>query len=339
MEAYLSFLAADVTNLAARVDALITRLNSLPFDALAPDDAKLLTTELLLLKARVLIADGEASSGLRALQKIRSDSANSSAAERSYLIEANYQASVGDLKATQATLSRLAATHAESVLAPQAIFDAALYCAQRGPEFYPDAVRLHNEIVVKYPQHELVFSARLKQGDLLRQMNDFAGAQLVYDNVIHSYPRHVRRYIAELARADCMLALAQNNDSQLTDVALILERIGDTPGLPIDFQAEVGYKLGFALNRRGKEAAAQEQYTVMVSRLLLNQDAAARLGASGRYWVSRMLLAMAEKLELDGATTAARQVYLKMLAFNLPGRNLAQNRVERLQINALPQAE
>lgn len=339
MEAYLSFIAGDVSDLQSRVEALLARLNSLPPEALEVGDAKLLTTELLLLKARVLIAGGDAIGGMVVLKQIRTDSPSSSAAQRSYLVESEYQASIGDLKATQETLSLMASSYPASVLAPQAIFEAALYCEQRGTDFYPEAVRLHNEIALKYPQDELVFSARLKQGDLLRKMNDFAGAQLLYENVINSYPRHPRRYIAELSRADCVLALAKNNDSQLADVALDLERIIDTPSLPVDFQAEVGYKWGFALNKRGKVSEAQEVYTLMIGSLLLDQEAAARLGASGRYWVSRMLLAMAEDLERSGAATEARRVYRKMVAFNLPGRNLAQDRAERLQIDPPADAE
>jgi TolA-binding protein len=321
------------------VDALLARLNALPVAALDAASAKLLSTELLFLKARVQIGGGDTSGGLAVLQQIRSESEGSSAAQHSYLIEADYQASIGDLKATQATLSLLASTYPASVLAPQAIFEAALYCERRGPDFYGEAVRLHNDIAVRYPQDELVFSARLKQGDILRKMNDFAGAQLVYENVINAYPRHPRRFMAELSRADCMLALAQGNESQLVDVILSLERIIDTPNLPVNFQAEAGYKWGFALSKRGKVAEAKEVYTLMIGALLLDQDGAARLGASGRYWGSRMLLALADILEAEGEFNEARRVYRKMVAFNLPGRNLAQGRAERLQIDAPSEAE
>lgn len=331
MEAYLSFLFGDVAELQGRLDALLARLNALPPEALTEEGSKLLGTELLLLKARVLIAAGDTTEGMALLQRLRTESAQSSAAQRSYMIEADYLASIGDFKATQQTLALLAATYPDSVLAPQAIFEAALYCERRGPDFFAEAVRLHNEVVVRYPQDELVFSARLKQGDLLRKMNDFAGAQLIYENVIHSYPRHPRRYMAELSRADCMLALVQNTPSQLANVALSLEQIIDTPNLPVNFQAEAGYKWGFALSKRGMKAEAKEVYTLMISSLLLDQATAARLGPSGRYWVSRMLLATADILETEGDLNEARRVYRKMVAFNLPGRNLAQGRVERLQ--------
>ncbi len=332
MEAYLSFLARDDSGLGERVETLLGRIESIPEQALDPSEAKLLITEILLLKAKVLISEGDANGGTDVLRRIREGFANSSAAQRSYITEADYHASIGDFKAAQETLSKLASVYPDSLLAPQAIFEAAVYCERRGAEYFAEAVLLHNDIAVRYPQDPLVFSARLKQGDLLRRMNDFAGAQIVYENLINNFPTHPRRYVAELSRADCMLALAKNNDTQLGDVALTLERLIDIPNLPVDFQAEAGYKWGFVLSRRNEPEKAKEVFMLISSRILLDSEQAALLGASGRYWMSRSLLALGELLESEGEIAEAKRVYRKMVAFNLPGRNLAQVRADGLQV-------
>jgi len=330
LEAYLSFLARDSENLIERVDALLARIESFPPEkvALEPIETKLLVTEILLLKAKILIRSGDASGGTEVMNRIRTGYAQSSAAQRSYITEADYYGSVGDYSSAQATLSKLASTYPSSMLAPQAVFEAAIYCERRGPDFYEAAALLLNNIALEYPNDELVYSARLKQGDLLRKMNKFAAAQNLYENLINDYPTHPSRYIAELSRADCMLALAKNNESQLNAVIIALEQLIDLPNLPIDFQAEVGYKWGFALLKRDLSDQAQEVFTMIASRFLLNADQASLLGPSGRYWMSRALLALGRLLEEQGDVAEARRVYIKMVAFNLPGRKLAQDRVD-----------
>jgi tetratricopeptide (TPR) repeat protein len=334
LEVRLALLVGDINNIQARVARLLTRLESLPEAALDPSPAevRLMRTEVLLLQADILIGAGDSTEGMDVLRRLRTGFAESSAAERSYLTEANYHASIGDFEAAQATLLKLASLYDKSDLAPQALFEAALYCERRGAQYFAEAVRVHHDLIERYPDDALFVSARLKQGDLLRHMNDFVGAQIIYEDLIHSFSEHPLRYIAELSRADCMLALANNKAEQLKDVALTLERLIDMPNLPIDFQAEVGYKWGFALMRRGAFEEAEEVFTLIFSRFLLNGENATRLGAKGRYWMSRALLALGTRLEESGELAEARRVYRKMVAYNLPGRNLAKSRADRLPI-------
>ncbi|CAA6692919.1 MULTISPECIES: tetratricopeptide repeat protein [unclassified Lentimonas] len=334
LEARLALMAGDTEGVLERVDQLLARIISLPENAEDPSPAevRLLRTEVLLLQADILMGSGESTAGMEVLSSLRTGYAESSAAERSYITEADYHASIGDFEAAQATLLKLASLYESSELASQALFEAALYCERRGPEHFAEAVRVHHDLTVRYPADSLYFAARLKQGDLLRLMNDFAGAQIIYEDLIHSFPEHARRYVAELSRADCMLALAKDNDEQLKDVALALERLMDMPNLPIDFQAEVGYKWGFALMQRGALAEAQKIFTLIASNFLLDGENATRLGRTGRYWMSRALLELGAGLEASGELAEARRVYRKMVAYNLPGRNLAQSRANRLPV-------
>lgn len=338
LEAYLSFLAGEDDQLSTRVADLLARVESFPETKLQEGELKLLVTEILLLQAQVMGSAGLVNEGVEVLERLRVGYANSSAAQRSYLSEADYHASIGDFQAAQETLSELAELYPESVLAPQAIFEAALYCERRGPEFFKEAVIIHNKIMEDYATDELVFSARLKQGDLLRKMNDFAGAQIVYENLINSYPTHPLRYVPELSRVDCMLALAKNSMTQLDDVALSLERLIDIPNLPIDFQVEVGYKWGFALQKRDAGDEAREVFSLVLD-FLLNGEQAAQLGVTGRYWMSRAMLALGESLESSGELSDARDVYLEMVKFNLPGRNLAFARANAILVVEDPVAQ
>ncbi|MEM8867507.1 MAG: tetratricopeptide repeat protein [Verrucomicrobiota bacterium] len=333
LEARLSILTGSTVGVAQRVDEALARIQSIPVgpDTISESDSRLLTTELLLLQAEVLSRNGKANEGQAVLEQIRTEYPASSAAERSYLTEASYDASIGDYQAAQEALTELATVYPESELAPQALFEAALYCERRGAERFEDAVRLHDNMVDNYPEDPLVYAARLKQGDLLRQINNFAGAQIVYENLINTYPEHPNRFVSELSRADCMLALARENEAQLNDVVIALERIYDIPNLPIDFQVEAGYKWAFALKKRGLPEKAQETLVLASSDFLLDETSAQALGRTGRYWLSRILFDLADRYEADQAFKEARRVYLKIVAYNLPGRNLADARASALQ--------
>ena len=103
-------------------------------------------------------------------------------------------------------------------MASQALFENALLGEQRGPDYYADSVRTLDLLASSYPDDPLIFAAKLKQGDLLRLMNDFAAAQIVYENLINRFPDHPQQHFAVLSRADCMLAMAKGNSARLEAV-------------------------------------------------------------------------------------------------------------------------
>ena len=191
-------------------------------------------------------------------------------------------------------------------------------------------MRLYNELVERFPEDPLLFTAQLKQGDLLRKMNDFAGAQIIYETLIYTYPNHPQRYAAELARAECLLAIAKNDATQIEAVATILDRLMYLPHVPVDFMMEIAYKWAFALNASGRSSEAGEVYFMSIERYLLNAISSDQLGVTGRYWASRALLDLGTLLENTGSLLEAGKIYLKLQAYNLPGRKLAETRISNL---------
>lgn len=332
LEVGLALMAGEREGILERVDRLLGRIDSIPEGSLDPADARLLRTEILLLKGKALIDSDAAGEGMEVLRGIREEFPESSAAERSFLVETEHHADREEYAAAQEALTGLVENYPESPQAPQALFEAALFSERRGVEHFPDAVRLHNRLAEAYPESGLVFHSRLRQGDLLRKLNNFAGAQTVYENVINRFPEHLLRHVAELARADCMFALAKGDESQLADVALVLERLLDLPDPSVDFQAEVGYKWGAALQSRDAPDEAREVFALVMGRFLLDPENAEKLGERGRYWMARVLLDLGTLWEEAGERREARRIYEKVVEFNLPGKNLARGRVEELRI-------
>lgn len=332
LEARLLLMGGSTEGVEVKVDSLLGRIRSFPEGVLDESEVRLLITESLLLKAELLMRSGDAEAGRAVLESLRVGYPSSAAAERSYLREADFYSATGNLEAAQQTLSVLAERYPESALAPQALFEVAQLGQQRGVAHYADAVRTLSQLSEDYPENSLYFAAQLKQADLLRLMNDFSGAQIIYENLINRYPEHPLLYLAMLSRADCMLALARNDVGRLEDASLVLERLMDLPGLPVDVQAEAAYKWAFALQQRGLDEAAVEVYSLLSSRFLLDADNVVRLGPTGRYWVSRAMLDLGELLQAQGDANEARRVYRKMIAYNLPGKTMAQVRADRIQV-------
>ena len=127
-----------------------------------------------------------------------------------------------------------------------------------------------------------------------------------------------------------MLAIATNDTIQIDAVVSILERLMDLPNLPVDFMMEIAYKWAFALNASGRSSEAGEVYFMSIERYLLNPILSDQLGVTGRYWASRALLDLGTLLEKTGSLLEARKIYLKLQAYNLPGRKLAENRISNL---------
>lgn len=336
LEAHLGLQLNDAAGVAGNLDALLTRMNSMPEDALGAKESSLLKSELLLLKAKALIASDQGEAALEVIAKIRSEFQQRAAAERTYFTESAYHVALGDFRSAQESLELFARDYPESSLVPRALFEAALHCQRQGPEQYGEAVILLDRLVSDYPESNLVYHSSLKQGDLLRLMNDFAGAQLIYENLINRFPAHRLRYATELSLADCIAALAQGDSSQLAEATSILERLVDRPDLPAEVQIEAGYKWGSILTRNQDEATARTVYGLVTSRFLLDPQNAAELTPVGRYWLSRTIFSLSDLLERIDEPAEAERLYRKLVAFNLPGRGIALTRISQLQLAETP---
>jgi tetratricopeptide (TPR) repeat protein len=295
-------------------------------------DAAALAAEFLLLKSTAHYRSNEVENANAVLLELRSKYPNSIASQRSYALQAAEMEMLGELEEAQAILLELVDQYPQGGLATQALFEAALLSERRGSEFYIETIKLYDQLANAYPDSVLVYRARLRQGDLLRLLNDFSGAQLVYETLINTYPEDKLRPIAELSRAECMLALAKNDPTKFAKVSSSLERLVDLPNLDLDFRVEAMYKWAFALKELGANEEARAVLAQSVASNLLNTKSASALEPTGRYWAARTMLELGEQLHLAGELKEAKMIYRKLIAYNLPGRGLAQTRVNSIQI-------
>lgn len=332
LQARLAFESGSPAEAIRLVDALLE----------APAIAKLaaglktdVTSTSLLLKAQALLESGKtepaaAQAGLEQLKKLRADYPQTDAAIYSYIAEADYYLSRNVIVEAQGLFTKLADTYPDSTYAPFALFEAALSAERLGQDTaYEDANRLIERLVTSYPQSDLVFYARLKQGDLLRKLNHFGLAQRAYEEITNRVPPHQDVLLAQLALADCHYAQAASDPAHWESAVAIYERLQDLPTAPVDLRVEAGFKHGNAQAKRGATDRAQAAWMLVVNTFLLDPARAAELGAKGRYWMSRVLLELGDLYEKQSRLDQARGAYELLLREQLPGGALAQQRLER----------
>jgi hypothetical protein len=336
-------LAYDSANYTAAIDHAETLKTTLATLALDPALRDELTSMALLLEVEVgyaLARPGQPAPVDTAalLRKLRADHPQTSAAIRSYIIEADEAARHGRIVEAQGLLRKLADDHKDTPYVSYALYQAATYAENRGQEqYYNQAYRLLEELIqneqktTPNAQSDLLFHARLKQGNLARKLNDFARAIQTYRDLVtrYKYPERPEGLIAELALADCYAAYANTDASAAESAATIYERLLDLPTAPLDLRIEAGYKFGLSLIARKDYARLETTWWQMVSDFLLDSTRAARLD-TGRYWMSRTLVKLGEILEEQSKNTQATEAYRLIIDKNLPFAAFAQSRITRV---------
>ncbi len=294
------------------------------------------TSTAQLLKAQALLAMNREKEALAMLDKLRADFRATSAAQYSYIVQANHLTQRGDLAGAQRVLISFVDTkeYQQSEYAPLAIYEAALNLERQGLDRHlEEANRLLNDrLIADYPQDEFVFYARLKQGDLLRTLNYFPQARQVYEELLNRYSQHPDILLADLALADTLFAQGANNVVNYESAVTRYERLRDLPTAPVDLRAEAGFKWGYALARRSQPpqpAKAQTVWWSVVDGFLLNPAQAAKLGAKGRYWLTRTLLELGQLHEDAGRRAEAQRAYQLIIEQGLPGAAQAQAKLAR----------
>ncbi len=296
------------------------------------------STRLLQAKANFQLDRPEAALAL--LESLRKDFAKTDAAVYSYIDEADYYAGKNNFVDAQARLIKLADMLKQPDMladkskqqdyATYALYRAALYVERRGEDkYYKEAYTILEGINKDYPQSSRVFSSRLKQGDLLRRLNQFGPAQQVYEFLANNYAQYPGQVLfAEMALAACHRAQVGPSDvSHFESAVTIYERIQELPIASVDMRVEASFQLGDLYATRGKSddlVRARDVWWTLATTFLLDDAQAAQLGVQGRYWTARALLRLGDLYAQQQKLEEARNAYELILRKNLPFAKLAR---------------
>lgn len=290
-----------------------------------------------LAKAEAAFALGRETDALATLQKVRADFPKAGAAVQSYLVEAGYYSRPPQDKPVEAQklLTRLADEFPKSDLAAYALYQAALQAERRGQDAnYREANRLIEDLVSKYPQSDLVFPARLKQGDLLRNLNDLPAAQRAYEDLLNKPASQENLILAQLALAQCHNAQSSGDATHFARAQTLFEHLRDRADAPVDVRVEAGYNLGELWVRREDKAKALEVWwSDVIQVFLADPKRGAELEAKGRYWMARTLYRTGEVFEQREKLEEAKEAWRLLLRANLGwGEALAKTKLARFGV-------
>jgi tetratricopeptide (TPR) repeat protein len=320
LQARLAFENGDPTRTLALSETLLGALEGITSTLKAE-----IASNTLLLQAQAGFALKNRERAKAALDRLKKDYPTSDAAIYSYIVEADAADADGLVLDAQKLVIDLADKFEKSEYAPYALYRAALYAERRGPDrsSYQEANDTLEKLVEKFPDDPLVFYARLKQGNLLRAMNEYGRARTLYADLVNkfTFPQFADALSAQIALADTEASLAGTDPSRASDAASIYERLYDLQAAPIDLRVEAGHKLGLHREERDREnpKRAYDVWWPMVEEFVLQDAKASLLGANGRYWMSRTILKLAQLQERQAKPREARILYEIILEKKLPG--------------------
>lgn len=328
LQAELSFDSGRYAQAAKQTKLLVEQIKSSK-GQVTTTEYDLLLSYTYLLEGKALLADKHVEVAFKVFEELRKQYEKTDPAALSYLAEARYYASINNSAQAQQKLVDLVDKFADNENVPTALFEAAINAENRGlPNSYREALALLERLCVNYPNNPLVFEARLKQADLMRKLNDFSGAQVLYETVVNTFPNHMDRYVAMMGRAECLLAQGGSNPLQLESAANEFERIFDMAHIPSDIRVEAGYKWGYALELAKEYKQAQEAYWMNITQFLLNANTTETLQSTGRFWMAKTLFTLASLFEKqETEANNVRALYELIIKYNLPGRNTAQTKL------------
>lgn len=284
-----------------------------------------------LLRGQALLELRREDDGLAELAELRQAFPGSDPAVYSFIIQAKYLSERGQTVEAQQLLIQLADEHEKSPYAAYALYEAAGNAERRGEDrHFEEAFRILHDLVEKFPGNELVFYAQLRQGDLLRKLNQLGPAQVLYESILNRFPNHRDGALAELALADTLFAQVTADASRLGSALARYERLFDLPSAPVEVRIEAGFKEGYALAMRGNSTEARRALWLVADRFLLDAAARAKFGEKGRYWLGRTLLVYADLCEKAKAPHEAREAYELTLRSGVWGANTAKASLVRL---------
>jgi TolA-binding protein len=315
-----------------RVDELLRELQAGGPAMVPPELKNEVVSTALLLKSQAQFSLGQDEDGRRLLDALRADHRETKAAQESYIVQAARASQKGDVVEAQQLLKRLVDEHPASVYAPLALYEAALIAERLGLDRnLEDAYNLLERLCTHYPKDEFVFYARLKQGDLMMKLNDPGSARRFYDDLTINYAQHPEVVRAEMALAMCLYGQSANAgaSTNFEQAVARFERLRDKADAPVDARVEAGFRWGYALAKRGQTEKAVPVLWSVVSTFLLDVATGEKLGATGRWWISRTLLELGQMHEDLNQLDDAKRAYDLLIERRLGGAAVAEARRAR----------
>ncbi|MDR2420301.1 MAG: hypothetical protein LBD40_03295 [Puniceicoccales bacterium] len=176
--------------------------------------------------------------------------------------------------------------HPQDSSIPRLLYILSQHIRQQGFQSYHQAIHYLEIIANSHVHSEFYVPTKLLEGELLRELHHFFGAQLLYEDLLKkSILSPTLKAWVQLLRIRCVLALHPQEHIEQEKAISLLSSIVDTQQLPKELRAEIQFLQMLLLfeNRRLSEA---KQIT---NRVVSDFNANASPSNKECYWIKRIL--------------------------------------------------
>ncbi len=221
---------------------------------------------------------------------------------------------------------RIASDFKDNKLAPRALYWAGRAAAARAN--YVLAIERYSEVAKTYSESGILPHARFAQGDALSELGEFSRAILAFEEIIKNYPESYLVNSAWGRKGDCQFSLAVDNPSRYAEAMNSFQAILDRPSAPMALKLQAEYKVGRCLEKTNVPDKAFSRYMNVVYSFI-NENV--ERSPYSVMWFTRSAFGSAALKEREKAWLAAVQVYERVIEANVPAKDEAAKRIEKIK--------
>jgi TolA-binding protein len=200
---------------------------------------------------------------------------------------------------------------------------------------YTNTVTLMSRLQREYPQSPRFAESRFVQGEALYMLTRYQEALVVFDNLISRYPDSDWVTAAWARMGDSLSALgsekATRYDEAMKSYSEVLGRRDATPEMKLQAQ----FRIGRCLQKKQQpDAAIDQYYSHVVLRFLEERQKGTYYPEGASAWFEQAAFLAAELLQQKKANEQAESILNRVIQANTPGREEAQQRIQRLRTGA-----
>ncbi len=211
-------------------------------------------------------------------------------------------------------------------LAPRALYWAGRASAAQSN--YVKAIELYSEVAKSYASSDILPQTRFAQGDALTELGQFAQAILAFEEIIKNYPESYLVNAAWGRKGDCQFSLAADTPSRYAEAMNSYQAILDRPSAPMALKLQTEYKIGRCFEKTGAPDTAFNRYMNVVYTFI---NESVEHSPYSVMWFTRSAFGAATIKEKAKAWPEAVQVYERVVEADVPAKEEALKRIEKIK--------
>ena len=238
---------------------------------------------------------------------------------------AEYYFSQKNFAKAQEQFSLVGKNFPNSSVASDAAYFAAL-SAYKFKQDLNDTKRLAAKFLELYPNSPHAFEARMLQGDILTEQQDYAGALVVYENLIASTelakrPDLTLHYLSAMGRKGELLRILEKYDEAIAAFQTIL----DLPNVDLDMVYNTEVQIARCYEKKGDTTKALEHY--------LNVVYGDKSGpqATESFWYAKAGLNAVTLKEEQKDFSGAAKILQRIIKSNAACKTIAMERLKQIK--------